>query len=320
MYRFFLVLVCAAMVLLGCGPALTQHEICMGNADSIERESERIEARRHCGSARETIVGIEYASGVYRSSAPAPTRWICQWAWSFTANGAPEHIRAESSARTREAAVDIVMAEVKGQYDEFKRAHPGVTPVTGPMYIVLCWQSHHTPDPRAEKYPKATWPRPHVPITDAPTGKPMSVPAALAWDPSKVKPSNNTSSGYYCAGVVWGRTLLDGIDMTPIWPRWLRAKNVPGANPTDAHSMARARLLELARQKAIEDRGRLQLAWDASKDIPSSESIACWLHSDKPPSAPMGWPERWRSWSEMITGVSRFADWNDEIPPPTKRH
>lgn len=155
-------------------------------------------------------------------------------------------------------------------------------------------------------------------LNGATTDKPVSA-KAICWPNGTPEPDRSDwpGSGYTCGGMISARTLLGGVDMTPPWVRWYMVRNVPGSSPTDAETTFRRRLHDHGRAKAAQDGGVMQLIPDPNRGFVTSESMACW--KGKPPSAPIGWPETVMSWENEALRHG-FADWSDDDPTPTQRN
>lgn len=155
-------------------------------------------------------------------------------------------------------------------------------------------------------------------LSGATTDKPIRA-EAICWPNGTPEPDRSTwpGSGHTCAGVISARTILDGVDMTAPWTRWYMVRNVPGSSPSDAETIFRRRLHDHGRAKAAQDGGVMQLIPSPDRGFVTSESLICW--KGKPPTAPIGWPEKVMSWENEVLRHG-FADWSDDDPVPTQRN
>lgn len=263
MHRFFLALVCAAMVFLGASTSSAADAVTY-TCDAYARDADKL--------ARKQWFGISVIPGIVRERGKDVTVLV-----AFSGDPAlDKSFRDLASLAKRPYDRGGVVKALEWMIAVYARELAGV--VDGESRAV-CWRSGTAaPD-------RSSWP-----------GKTFT-----------------------CAGVIWARTIHDGVDVSSIWPRWGTFRNVPTTNQSSAESMLRTRLLDAAKKKAIADRGRLQMTADQANGIPSSESMVCWDQAP-PKDAPMGWPERVRPWSQTIAAIGQYSEWIEELPPPTLRN
>lgn len=305
MRMVFLALLCAAMVLIGCGPTLTAREVCYGECDTRDASSaERSACRSSCSAARETVVGVEYVGS---TSAPP---WTCEaiagryLGPNEALAGKLEVFRAERSAADKSAAVGAATIAVASQIQDFATSQ-GVTYeslLPEPRVALTrnqqrkasglyhrCRYRDHGYDEHGyvQVWPVATWPRPRVQLA----GLPVQVPAALAWDPSKTPQTKIVDSGgkWTARGAVYFRVRI-GDDLSPEREITDELTGIDGPD-SNAESVLRSWLLERARAAADASHGMLVL--DTKGGSLDPFSINSWQNTPK--GVPVDWrgPTAW---------------------------
>jgi hypothetical protein len=304
MNRFLCFLV-FALWFLGCGPALSPRDVCLGECESSASPSQFSVCRQSCVHvARETVVGVEYAGD------QGPPSWTCEAAKAFYVRqpdglipAKPEVLRVQGQGYPKEAAHSKAIIALGSQYLAFLKAHGIDADDTEPEPRAFldrrqirksnahrCWYRGHEPHPDVATWLPATWPR-KTAITSP--GGTRIVPAALAWDPSKGtgSPPANT---WTCKGAAYYR-LRSGPDLTEVRETVLQRSGLP-APETAAESALRKSILEIVGAAAERFSGRDDaFTLDSMGGQLEPTPIRCWHDGASKPGTPSDWrgPTTW---------------------------
>lgn len=222
MHRFFFVsLVWFALLITGCAAKLwTCSATSHGQTGSTTVEASTEFGARNSGQGydtcvaksepRETIVSEEYAAEGPFAGIPDYAKkdvgigWRCDamkgegFRWrdgTETKELFRVSITIANKAIARMLAITGVRKHANDHHDQHLALMESWWPMTvdasiadtsnnSMRYIrVACWRADHPMPSAVQKWPAATWPRARTTIKNMPTGKPMSVPTGLVWDP-----------------------------------------------------------------------------------------------------------------------------------------